>query len=238
MKPASRFIQIFILLFSFLASVAAEDETPAPFAAGETITYDITKIGFKVGEAVLTYAGPRHVQCRDVILVTLVSKGPAFFDREAIYLDPATFLPLRVERAVRFPGKKETIVEYYDQARGRARIVKTARGTITERVIEKGRPIENIYGFIYRYRSSGEFHVGEKRGVHLPTRDVTFTLAGKEKFNAAGTVYEAYAMESMPAQYRVWFDVGAAKIPLRIDGAAGLGKTAMTLRLYTVSNTR
>lgn len=223
---------VFISGLCFFQSVPA-GATDAPFVPGETITYDILKVGFKVGKAVLTYEGPQHVQGRDAILVTLLSKGPAFFDRETIYLDPVTFLPMRVARDVKYFGKREEIVEYYDQTKGRVRVVKTAKGETTEETIAKGHPIENIYGFIYRYRQSGGFRQGEKRAIHLPTQDVTFTLMGKEEVKAGeSTMFDAYTMESTPEGYQVWFGTGAAKVPLRIDGTNGFGKTAMVMNTY------
>ncbi len=202
------------------------------FAAGETIVYDIKKFALKVGQAVLIFKGEVPWEGREALLVTLTSRGLNFFDEEKIYLDPRTFLPLRVERDLDIFGKKERIVEHYSPDNGAVRIVKTARGETTDQVIQKGHRLENVYGFIYRYRLRGEFSAGARTAIHLPTADVAFTVLGLEKVALAGRQTDAYYMESLPKKYRVWFDTSPARVPLRIDGAVGFGNTAMILNEY------
>ncbi len=115
------------------------------------------------------------------------------------------------------------------------RIVKTAKGETTEQVIENGARFDNIYGFIYRYRQRGQFQMGEEFHLHLPTRDVTFKLVEHSLLNVAGQELEAYYMDSVPKQYKVWFDSSSKKIPLMIDGAIGFGHTSMIMEGYVAS---
>jgi hypothetical protein len=223
---------ILLVCASVGRSEAAEDSPHLPFSAGETIYYDIEKLGLKVGEAAIVFHGSTQIEGRGAFLITVTSHGFRFFDEEKIYVDPLNFLPVRVERNLNVFGKKEQIVEYYDTLKGGVRVVKTAKGKTTQQIIRKGNILDNIYSFVFRYRKTGGFRIGDKAGIHLPTRDVEFFLERTEQLNVSDKDYTAYYMHSIPVKYRVWFDQGHNKIPLRIDGAVGFGKTSMVLREY------
>ncbi len=45
-----------------------------------------------------------------------------------------------------------------------------------------------------------------------------------------GKQTETFLLQSDPQQYSVWFDATSKHLPVRIDGAAGFGKTVMVLR--------
>ncbi len=211
---------------------AADAPTALPFRPGETIQYDIKKLKMRVGQASLTFHGLVSLDGQSALLITFTSKGLKFFDEEKIYVDPRTFLPQRVERDLNIFGKKEKIVEYYNAHEGSVRIVKTAKGETTEQVIKRSVPLDNIYCFIFRYRVSGKFTPGETFEIHLPTKDVQFQAQKPRRFQFGEKEITAHYLQSDPAQYRVWFDPQAHKVPLRIDGAIGFGNTAMILRKY------
>ena len=211
---------------------AAESSVDMPFPMGETITYDIKKFKFKVGEATLVFGGLVDFSGREALLITFTAKGFRFSDQERIYLDPETFYPIVIERDLNIFGLKEKIVEFYDTKYGKVRVVKTARGRQKEQIIQRGERFDNIYGFIYRYRQRGQFVKGENLELHLPTRDVSFKLDKKSKFMAAGQEFDAYYMSSVSKKYKVWFDSSQKKIPLMIDGAVGFGQTSMIMKEY------
>ena len=155
------------------------------------------------------------------------AQGFNFFDEEKIYIDPKTFLPLRVDRDLNIFGKKEKITEFYDARRGEVRIVKKAGKKVTEQVLRKKGFLDNIYCFIYRYRAFGKFQIGDKFIMNLPTTDIFIQLFKKQKVKALGRTLDAFYMQSNPKKYRIWFDSGSGKFPLRIDGAVGFGNTSM-----------
>lgn len=223
-----------IVLAGVCARTALATDAPGalPFRPGETIQYDIKKLKMRVGQASLTFHGLVSLEGQSAFLITFTSKGVKFFDEEKIYVDPRTFLPSRVERDLNIFGKKERIVEHYNAREGTVRIVKTAKGKTSEQVIKRSVPLDNIYCFIFRYRVSGKFTPGETFQIHLPTKDVQFQVQEPKKLQLEEKEVVAHYLQSDPAQYRVWFDPGARKVPLRIDGAIGFGKTAMILRKY------
>ncbi len=207
-----------------------------PFPPGETFDYDIKKMGLKVGKASLVFDGLKEIDGRPVFLIVFTAEALNFFDEEKISVGPSDFLPVRVVRDLNIWGSKEKITEYYETAAGKIRIVKTAGGKTTEQVIEKKGKIENIYGFIFRYRKDGGFKPGDTVTMRLPTTDIVLELVKKQTIAAAGEKHEAYFMQSDPRKYKIWFGDGPAKLPLRIDGAAGVGNTSMILSKHFIES--
>ncbi len=203
-----------------------------PSFIGERITYAIRKMGITVGEATLAFSDLREVAGRPAYVITFTAKALNFYDEERIAVEPGTFRPLRVERDLNIFGRKERIVESYEAESGRVRIVKTAGGRSTEQVIEREGPVDNIYAFIYRYRRDGLFRTGEALTMRLPTAEVTIRLAERRTLRLGGESIEAFYLESRPRKYRLWFADSTDKIPLRIDGAVGVGRTAMVMTGY------
>ncbi|MBF0486401.1 MAG: DUF3108 domain-containing protein [Candidatus Omnitrophica bacterium] len=223
-----RFFGVFFFLILFLASSAQAGELP--FEPGERILYNIKQFGVKVGDADLKFAGTKKLSDgRDASLIIFTSHAPNFFDEEKIYVNPSNFSPLRVERNLNIWGKKEKITEEYLTAEGKIKIAKISNGTTTEQVLVKKGVIDNIYGFIYRYRSQGKFDAGEQFSVNLPTKDVVIKIADEMSFNADGKTYQAILMTSVPSRYSIWMDKSEKRLPLRISGAVGLANTVMTM---------
>lgn len=230
MRPLGLLLLNVILLFSSLSPFA--NAAGRPVAAGEKISYAIKKYGVKAGEATLLFHGPVTHEGREYQLIVFTASALNFFDEERIYADPETLFPVRVERDLDIWGTKERIIEEYDRQRGVVRIAKLAGGKTTEQTIEKDGRLDNIYCFIYRYRHQGRLGIGETVTMNLPTQDVVIQLTGKSRIKAGGRVHEALFMKSQPAKYRIWFENGSRKIPLRIDGAVGFGNTSMVMTDY------
>lgn len=200
-----------------------------PFQTGEKITYDIKKIGVSAGKATVELKGETALNDQKLLLIIFTAKGPKFLDEEKIYVEPETFLPIRVERNLNIFGNTEQITEDYDAKKGLVKITKIAGGKTTEQVIEKAGRMENIYGFLYRYRQTGNFKIGNAVKLNLPTKNLTLKIIKQYNISIARKTYSSFFMQSDPKRYNIWFDSGSQKLPLRIDGALGMGKTSMML---------
>lgn len=246
-----RYINFLILVFTVLVSTVscAADKNPVvsepavkkeaatpdvlPYKAGETIQYNIKSLGVKAGEASLTFKGlVKDPQGRDSYLIVFTAKAANFLDEEKIYADVATFYPRVVERNLNIWGKKEKITESYNPQTGMVEVVKSAGGKTTTQAIQAKAPVDNIYCFIYRYRRSGDFKIGDSFAISLPTAQVKIDLLKMTKLKTGGRLYDAYYMQSDPVKYKVWFDTSDKRIPLRINGAVGISDTAMTMSGY------
>ena len=200
-----------------------------PFKKGETISYNIKSLGVNGGKATLTFEGLQEYKGKEAYLIMFTARAVNFFDEERIYADKETFNPIAVIRDLNIWGKKEKISEEYDQGKGVITITKNGGASTA---IGREPPIDNIYCFIYRYRKSGDFKIGDSFSITLPTKDVEIKLIKTAKVKADGRVFDSYYMESNPAKYKVWFDAGQKRIPLRINGAVGLNDTAMIMTEY------
>ena len=224
--------QICGALFLLVSLAGSAANAAAPFAKGETIRYAIKKMGIKVGEATLAFEGETQRDGKTYALIIFTAKGFNFFDEERIFVDGDTFLPQLVLRDLDVFGKKATVTEAYDQVAGTVTITKVAKGKTTVRTLAKTGPIDNIYGFIFRYRLHGGFGLEERVNVALPAMDVAIAGVKNLKFKAAGQTYPVLLLQSVPAQYSIWMDRGPAHLPLRIAGAVGFAKTVMTMIEY------
>jgi len=216
------------VVFAGLSAGLVSHATEPLLLDGETIRYAIKQGPLKVGEATLSYEGETDLKGQKAVLITFTSKGPAFFDNEKIYVDPVTFRPIKVFRDLKIFGGREKITEDYT-ASGKIRITKDVDGKITETLLEKEGPVDNIYGFIYRYRLQSDPDLKAKFDVRLPTVDLVMRVASQAKFKAGGKTYDAVQMKSVPDNYTIWIGKGAQRLPLRIGGAIGIANTVMIL---------
>ncbi len=200
-----------------------------PSARAETIHYAIMQMGIEVGEASLRNVGPETYQGKHTFLIIFKAQALNFLDEERIYTDPLSFYPLFVQRNLNIFGQREKILEVYDRAKDEVRVTKTVGGKNTERVLKRTGPIDNIYGFILRYRRNGSFKIGDVLNVSLPTTDVKIELVRRVNLQLQGKQYDSFFMQSRPAKYKIWFDSTAQKWPLRISGAIGIANTAMEM---------
>ena len=224
--------KLFRALLMWVSLAAGAAQAVAPFAKGEVIRYGIKKMGVKVGEATLEFKGKTEHDGKTYALIHFSAKGFNFVDDERIFVDGKTYLPAVVIRDLNIFGKKEKIVEEYDQAAGRIKVTKVAKGKTTVQILEKEGPIDNLYGFIYRYRVQGGLNREERFKVALPTLDVSIAGVKEMRFKTAGKTYQALLLRSVPPKYSIWMDQGPGHLPLRIVGAVGLAKTVMTMIEY------
>jgi hypothetical protein len=201
----------------------------SPDLRAETVYYSIRQMGFD-GQASLTMAGPKDHKGRKTVLIVFKVHGTNYWDEEDIYVDPSTYKPLFVERdfslGIWGHGK---IVEEYRPEKGEILITKTEGKRTTRQMISKLVPVDNIYGFIYRYRKEGSFKKGDVLKMILPTKDLKIRLVSRAPLKIGDKTYDSYYMESQPARYKIWFDSSERKWPLRITGTIGLINSVMTM---------
>ena len=198
----------------------------------ETIFYSIRQMGFD-GQARLTLVGPKDYKDHKTLLIVFKANGTSFSDEEDIYVDPSSYIPLFVERnfSLSVFGQGKT-TEDYITSKGEILITKTDGDRVTHQVINKAGPVENIYGFIYRYRKEGSFKLGDLLNLTLPTKDLKIKLIKREMIKINKKVYNSYFMQSQPSRYKIWFDSSEHKWPLRITGSIGFLNSVMTMTGY------
>ncbi|MBF0122254.1 MAG: DUF3108 domain-containing protein [Candidatus Omnitrophica bacterium] len=220
-----KFLLIFLMISFSSFALAAE---PA-FKSGETIRYTVKQGFLKVGNATLEFKGETTLDGKTLDLIVFTAKGIGFFDEERIYIDPVSFLPFRVIRTLDIPGERSKIQEDYFPDQELIQVTKEMGGKTTVQKIEKKGAVDNIYGFIYRYRLKADLKSVDVFEVNLPTVDVKIKKVKEVEFNAGSKMYRAALMRSVPEKYSIWFDVSEKRLPLRIAGAIGMANTVMTM---------
>ncbi len=228
---SARCVALAVLASAALVLPAFAAATPA-FKPGEVIRYTVKQAGVKAGEATLTFSGETYRDGKKYTLIIFSAKGFNFFDEERIFVDGNTFLPRLVIRDINIFGNKEKIMEEYDQVTGSITVTKIAGERTTVQVLDKKGAVDNIYGFIYRYRRETAVDSPQKFDVHLPTLNVTIAPVHDLDFNAAGKTYKATLLRSVPSKYSIWMDKSEKRLPLRIAGAIGVANTVMTMIGY------
>jgi len=221
-----------LLTFVMLAAAGRPAAAPVPFESGERIVFSIKKLMIKAGEGSLVFHGLTPYKGRRLLHISFKATALNFLDMEEIYCDPDTYHPVFVERNLNIWGKRETIVEDYTSEPGKVIITKTAKGKVTTTVLGKSGRMDNIYCFLYRYRCQRQFANPGALRLNLPTADVFLDVTGKKKISAGGRVFEADYLESQSGEYRLWFGPAPEFIPLRIDGAIGLGSASLIMTDY------
>ena len=208
--------------------ILKEDVIPEyPFRQGEKFQFGIYQFGIKIGDAVIAYHGSEQIDGKNLIHVSLEAKGPAIFDREDIYGDPQTFLPVLVKRKVKVFGKDENITERYNKNGNRVVIVYEEENKASQ-TLESEQPLNNIILFLYYLRFRPELEVEDTFKFSLPTIDLQMQVAKKSRIKVPKGTFESFYVHSVPSRFKAWLRV-EDKIPLRIDGAVGFGKTYLAL---------
>ena len=198
----------------------------------ETIHYSIRQLGYD-GEATLSMVGSKEYKGHKTLLIIFKANGVNFSDEEDIYIDPETYRPLFVERSFSLAifGHGKTLEEYIP-SKGEIHITKTDGNRVTHQVINKVGPVDNIYGFIFRYRKEGSFKLGDVLNMSLPTRDFKIQLMSRGEIKIGQKTYDSYYMKSQPNRFKIWFDASQHKWPLRITGTIGFLNSVMTMTGY------
>lgn len=197
---------------------------------GEVMSYDVRLGKLKIGESV--YRRLSDIQRDGVRLQVMVFETDCarLKDREEIYSDPATFLPVTVKRDVTSMMLTEQIIEEYDQKNFILTITKTKKES-NPAVIRKVAPIQHPILLPHYIRDLPELNVGQVFNVELPSRSFAVRLTGIEDITVPLGVFKAYRFESTPKQIAIWVSADERRLPLKIQGI-GMLHYAMLLREY------
>lgn len=196
----------------------------------ETFYYRINQVGVKVGDATLTLKDEMEYKGERLRLIEFKADGFNFLDQERIYVNPQSFKPRFVERNLNIFGSKEQITETYED--NHILVEKIASGKSTTVKLPKDGDVDNLYGFILRFRQAGQFNLGETVKIKLPTKELLIKVTKETKLEAAGQHFDALYLQSDPPKYKIWFDKSTKHLPLRISGAVGIANTVMILTKY------
>jgi Protein of unknown function (DUF3108) len=193
---------------------------------GEQINYDLFLGGVRVGTSEYYHLKKTYLNDKLVDVITFYTQAMNFKDRETIYCDSTTLLPLLVERKISKPVKPEKIKEVYDQNNFKLTITKERFGTSTIE-INSDEPIHNSIILPFFVRNAADLDKGWTFTANLPQGKYLIKLAGIEEVETPAGKFEAYYFESEPNKIKIWIGTDENRIPLRIDGTGGIGYKMM-----------
>lgn len=199
---------------------------------GERITYQVRLGKLNLGTAVFEHLPYAELQGRKVNLMTFETRLARFTDLERIYIDPETFLPLRVERYVSTWPFPEEIIEEYDQEKYTLIIKKIKNNRQEEIVIRKDSVINNAILLPYYIRDIAKLEPGYNLMAGLPTQEFIIELVAMEEVSVAAGKVMAYRFESRPRKFEIWISADERRVPVKINGTSGLGYT-LVLQEYS-----
>lgn len=198
---------------------------------GEQISYDVYLGKVKLGRAKYHHMKKMIFEGRPAHLITFETKAMRFRDRETIYCDIDTFLPIVVERKVSQFIKPEKIKEEYDQKNFILKITKK-RFTEEEHIINSDAPIHNSILLPYVVRNSKDLDIGWSFEVNLPQRKYKIILSAIERVKVPAGEFEAYYFESKPKQIKIWISTDEKRVPLKLEGTGGMLGYKLLMREY------
>ncbi|MCK5492237.1 MAG: DUF3108 domain-containing protein, partial [Candidatus Omnitrophica bacterium] len=199
---------------------------------GEQIDYDVYLGKVKLGRAKYNHMKKMMFQGRMVHLITFETKAMRFRDRETIYCELDTFLPIVVERKVSQFLKPEKIREEYDQKNFVLSITKQ-RFTTEKHIIKKDAPIHNSILLPYVVRNAKNLDIGWSFEVNLPQRKYEIVLSAIETVKVPAGEFKAYYFESNPKQIRIWISMDENRVPLKLEGTGGILGYKLLMREYS-----
>jgi len=194
-----------------------------PVLVGETITYDVKLGMFKVGSCVFTHSGRVELAGKEADLFTFETRMLRFSDKETIYSDPVSFLPIKVVRDISMWPKKEMITEEYDQ---REHTVTINKGGVLQ-VIRKPAPLNNAILLPFFVRKTAKLDIGWSMNATLPTQEFVIRLVRTEKVVVPAGSYDTYYFESTPSKFQIWISADERRLPVKIRGTGGIGYTML-----------
>lgn len=191
--------------------------------AGESISYEIRPIGV----AEYNDLGKVGLRGRELNLVTFRTQVLGFDDREKIYSDPKTYLPIRVERDISMWAAKEYLTEDY-KPQDSTLIIKKFKNhkQVNEYSYKENSPIHNAIILPFYLRRIAELKLGWSMDIRLPDK-FTVKLVAIEKVKVPAGKFTAFHFTSIPNKFEIWITNDALRIPIKIKGAGGLGYTLM-----------
>lgn len=201
----------------------AEKEDVSVRFAGERIVYDVKLGNVNLGHAIFTYVGGERLNGRKAALMTFHTQAAGLDDKERIYSDAVTFLPLRIERSIRMWARKEEIVEEYDQERFILTVTKQSSSAPQVTSFQKDGQIHNAIMLPFYVRCIPQLAPGWSFVARLPQQNFAINLTGVEEVAVPAGTFTAYHFESVPRKFEIWITTDQRRIPVKLIGSGALG---------------
>ncbi len=211
-------------------SVFAED-IEARFQNKDKLVYSVYFNGIPSGYIEWEYLGRQEIDGITVDVLSVNSDTNIFNlldldSKEKVFLDSKTSLPVKVERDIVFFGKKEIIVETYDQEKGQIKIKRSSSKGSGD-VLRQDTPIHNILELLYFFPQDVALEAGKWMTFNLPTQKIRIKMVKERVLKVNGVNQDTYFLIGRGAKrFSLWLDK-EGKMPLRLEFISLVGKVTV-----------
>lgn len=219
---------LFFLCFLLISGFCYCDDIEERFNGQRSLFYEVFFNGIPTGKIEWQYLGKEVVDGRqtDVILInsdTNILKLLNLESKEKVFIDSATYLPLKVERDVVFFGKKEQIKEVYNQDTGLVIITKSNTSK-KQTFLHVAKPIHNILSLLYFFPKNIELIKDKPLYFNLPTQKVSIKMLYENNIAFGKGKKDIYFLAGKgDKRFNLWLDK-KERIPVKMEFIVPLGK--------------
>jgi len=197
-----------------------------PFMPGEELKYNVYSKGLKIGRSILTFHGETVLNGTECYHITFLTKIPLFEDKEEIFADKQTFLPIRVERSIRKAiGIRSKVIEEYDQKEFKVVIKQQGALRTKSQTIQKAGPIYNAILLTYYCRLKPEAANNEPFKIMLPTSEYDVQVSGNDIIKTSKGEYPVTVYSSNPSKFTFYLSTNPNRVPIKIESHTALDYT-------------
>lgn len=219
---------LFFLCLFLMNGFCYSDDIKTRFEGKRVLFYDVFFNGIPTGKIEWQYLGKDVVSDREVDVILLNSdtnilKLLNLESKEKVYIDSATYLPLKVERDVVFFGKKEKIKEIYNQETGLITITKD-NSSKKQTFLHVAKPIQNILSLLYFFPKDIALIKDRPLYFNLPTQKVTIRMLYENDIAFGKGKKDIYFLAGKgDKKFNLWLDK-KERIPVKMEFIVPLGK--------------
>ncbi|MBU2043750.1 MAG: hypothetical protein KJ619_00765 [Candidatus Omnitrophica bacterium] len=228
-----------ILVFILFVSISATFQSVSSqgikerFGDSSKLTYQVFYNGIASGYIYWSYQGVKKVGSQPAEVLRVSSDANIFnlldlTSDEEVFLDPKTYLPLKVERDIIFFGKPELIEELYDQEKGVVKIIRKGKDkAVKEEILYQDKPIHNILALLYFFPQSLKLEKDKWMDFNLPSQKIKIKFIKERPLNTEdGRISTYFLLGRGAKKFSLWLDK-TTRLPLRLEFISLAGKVSI-----------
>ncbi len=223
---------IFILFFLIAISYPGfSQEIKERFGNSQKLTYQVFYNGIPSGYIYWSYRGLGKIGTKTVEVLRVSSDAGIFnlldlTSDEEVFLEAATYLPLKVKRDIVLFGKTEQIEEIYNQDKGYVQIIRQGNEQ-KEEIIRQDKPIHNILALLYFFPQDFKLEKDKWITFNLPTQKIKIKFVKERPLKTGGGEISTYFLLGRGDKwFNLWLDK-FTRLPLRLEFISVLGKVTI-----------
>lgn len=184
----------------------------------ETIYYNIKP----VGTCVYQNFGPVEYHGTKANMIVFKTNMPGFEDKEVIFSEAATGLPIFVDRDISILFRNEHITEEYSSRDFSLKVTKFQKDRkVDEYSLKRKGPLQNAVLLPFSLRNAPELQIGSIFNVIL-LKEFDVKVGPVEDIVVPAGKFKAYHLTSSPEKFEIWISADKEKLPVKIKGLGAL----------------